>query len=525
MNSDATDLSAADGEQMEIADPRIQKLYDYLSQAGQKAYRDGYLLSSSVYAKSDLPRSALDKYLAGEDCQEVTLSFSVRKVLRYFAKSYCWLAVHWVKGIARRLSRQKFIPDPAKPLTIIDIPLMIERIVKDGDLVDRFFPRLEERLQSKNMSYAYAPKIFGADHPGLYYQVFRLLKGKNRPVLSEFQLLTSTDYLKMLVFIPVYLFRVLQQVQQSGNSREDQFLKFFLWEAMDHTAVKNYARQLFGRRLSRLNVPSIRCLSWYENQPQDKNFFKGLRSVSGKAWICGAQLYNWPATLLNLHVDEGEVGMGLVPDRILVNGTYYLRQGSSLNFQVGPSLRYARLFQTEVDASRKTALLVLMPFYEYEIDKMLDMIGEAGLSEKIYVKFHPSTDRRKHEKRLEGKMEIVEDDVYVLFDRVQCVIGKATGALVEAASLGIPVINIETGPGLSHNYMPRLGKGIIWGNASTGTEIVEWVNKFRKFLQTDSDKIRAVAEKYGKMFFCEPTDEKIDDAFGFNGLDKTSSSH
>ena len=41
-----------------------------------------------------------------------------------------------------------------------------------------------------------------------------------------------------------------------------------------------------------------------------------------------------------------------------------------------------------------------------------------------------------------------------------CVIGKSTGALVEATSLGIPVINIEFNNRLSHEYLPKFGKGI-----------------------------------------------------------------
>ena len=524
MNPDTASPTAADREQMEIADPRIQKLYDYLSEAGQKAYRDEYMLANAVFAKSELPREALDRYLEGRGMENVSFGFSLKKILRYFGKSCGWLAVLWIQGVAHRLSRQKFVPDSSKPLTILDIPLMPERIVKDGDLTDPYFPRLEERLQSKNMSYAYTPKFFGPDRPALYYRAFRLLKKKNRPLMTCFQMLDPSDYLKMFAFIIVYPFRLFRQINSLGASREEQLLRFFLWDTMDHTAVKNYARQLFGKRISELNVPSVRCISWYENQSQDKNFFRGLRSVSGKAWICGAQLYIWPATLLNLHADEKEKELGLIPDCILVNGTYYLREGSPLDFQVGPSMRYARLFQTEVDAREKSARLVLMPFFEYEIDKMLEMINQAGMSVEIFVKFHPATDMKKYKKRLEGKMQIVEDDLYALFDRVGCVIGKATGALVEAASLGIPVINIETGPGLSHDYMPRLGKGIIWESASTGTEIVEWVNKFRDFLRTDSGKIRTVAEQYGRMFFCEPTDEKIDEAFGLNESDKTSSS-
>ena len=94
-----------------------------------------------------------------------------------------------------------------------------------------------------------------------------------------------------------------------------------------------------------------------------------------------------------------------------------------------------------------------------------------------------------------------------------CVIGKSTGALVEATSLGIPVINIETHDRLSHDYLPKFGKGVIWQNASSGAEIVKWVNIFSDLLKTKPSLINAIAKKQKEMFFCEPTDETIDEAF------------
>ena len=107
-----------------------------------------------------------------------------------------------------------------------------------------------------------------------------------------------------------------------------------------------------------------------------------------------------------------------MPDLVLVNGTYYLRDESLVNFKLGPSMRYAGLFNTKVNARTKTALLVLMPFFEYEINEILEMIDEAELSVKIFIKFHPAINKNKYIQKLEGKMQIVDDDIYSLFQRV-----------------------------------------------------------------------------------------------------------
>lgn len=512
-NLDSKNFISEDKERIRIKNPKIKSLFDFLSKAGKRAYRDNYLLSNSIFAKAEIPRIALDYYLLENKIKKISTLTGMKKVFYYFTKSFGWLAVHLMQSLAHRMSGQNFTTDPNKQLIIIDIFLSADQIIKVGDLEDKFFPHLEDRLKFKNKSYAYTPKFTGSKLPTHYYEAFCLLKNKSRPLLSSFQLLMPIDYIKMLTFILVYPFRVFQQIRKLGHSTEDQILSFFLWDTIDHAAVKNYERQLFGRRISKLNVPSVKCISWYENQPQDKNFFKGLRSVSKNISILGAQLYIWPATLLNLHVDQMEIEYDLLPDQILVSGSYFLQEKSLINFKIGPSMRYASLFKKRADAMNKTSVLLLMPFYEYEIEKIFERIHAANITRKIFVKFHPTTNKKKYLKHMKGKMEIVEGDIYVLFQKIGYVIGTATGALVEAASLGIPVIQINTGPGLSHEYMPQLGKGLIWADASSGSQIVEWINKFENSLKTDKNKIWSVAEKYGKMFFYKPTDDRIDKAF------------
>ena len=513
MAIDTIDYALADQERMEITNPRLKKLYNYFSEVGKNVYSDHFLLSNAVFSKSDLPLSSLGNYLGGQEPKRVSFLFSLRKIIRYFLKNFGWLFVFLMQHLAYKFSRQKFVFDFTKPLTLIDIFFKPEQIAKNGDLNDRYFPGLEAKLKAKAISYAYVPRFFGAEFPMHYYNMFRQLKEKKKPVLSTFQLLGFCDYLKMFTFIFIYPVRVLRQTGKLEESREGKFLRCLIWEAMDQTAVKNFSRQLFGRNISKLSFSEIKCISWYENHPQDKNFYIGLRTIPEKVKIFGAQLYIWPTNVLNLHVDKNEISFRVIPDRILVNGSYYLRNESTLDFKVGPSMRYARLFQTHVDARNKTTLLVLMPFFEHEINEILKMINEAKLSEKIFIKFHPSTNISKYTQQLEGVMQVTEDDIYTLFDRVGCVIGQSTGALVEATSLGIPVINVTIRNGISYDYLPEFGKGVIWQNASSGDEIIKWVTFFRNLLKDKPDLISSIAKKYKGMFFCEPTDKRINEAF------------
>ena len=69
-------------------------------------------------------------------------------------------------------------------------------------------------------------------------------------------------------------------------------------------------------------------------------------------------------------------------------------------------------------------------------------------------------------------MEVKNSDLYHLFEDSKIVIGLSTGALVEAASLGIPVICVDNKSELTYNYLPNFGKGILWERAQKTFEIV-----------------------------------------------------
>ena len=110
-------------------------------------------------------------------------------------------------------------------------------------------------------------------------------------------------------------------------------------------------------------------------------------------------------------------------------------------------------------------------------------------------------------------VHIVQGDIYSQFEQVRMVIGAATGALVEAASLGIPVVNIVNKTHFPQMYFPDFGKGVLWDTAATNAELSRLIEKFDYTLKNEEVKLTESAVKMKEMFFCEPTEEKIIEAF------------
>ena len=131
----------------------------------------------------------------------------------------------------------------------------------------------------------------------------------------------------------------------------------------------------------------------------------------------------------------------------------------------------------------------------------------------VLIKFHPATDVRKYRAQLRKNIKVVDSDLYDLLKEAKIVIGSSTGALVEAVSLGIPVISIDNKSMLTHSYLPFFGEGILWERAEEGSEIIGLVHKLSSSLKHNSRQIQSVSEKFKSMFFCEPTEKQIIDSF------------
>jgi hypothetical protein len=313
-------------------------------------------------------------------------------------------------------------------------------------------------------------------------------------------------------FIFLYPISVLRFSKNLGNTYEDEVLRRGLYEALDSVAIGGYVRFLFGRRLSFIKTNKIKCLSWYENQVLDKNFYRGLRSIHREVNIIGAQLFIRPNNLLSIFPDEGEVCFGVVPDKVLVNGTGYLFELENIPVSIGPALRYAYLFDEKDYQANRDIVLVVMPFVNSMIQHILKVIREVDWPVPVEIKFHPSTDINKYDSEELNRFFVTNQALSELLPKVLVVVGHG-GLLVEALALGLPAIDIHKQLEFNHDYMPELGKKILWDRATNANDITRLINEFQKSLELDSPRLKKEGEQIKSNIFSEPTDELIGKAF------------
>ena len=113
------------------------------------------------------------------------------------------------------------------------------------------------------------------------------MKKSRIPILTQFQVLNLVDYLTVVKFILLYPFSIFRFTRKLGSTYEDKVLYSGLWSTFDGMAFEPYMRYLFAKRLVAIKFGKIKCISLYENLVADKNFYRGLRILPGKAQIIG----------------------------------------------------------------------------------------------------------------------------------------------------------------------------------------------------------------------------------------------
>jgi len=498
----------------------FKKVFDFLAAINQTAYKNIYLLSNEVLSKNPFSSNFLRKFLKREN-PELPDTFTVfSRLLIYYLRSFIYFGIYLLSFWAFYLARFKYTVDSRqKELILIDTFFLTDRVEKNKTYEDPYFVGLKEILERLGKHYAYLPVFYTTKNPVKLFNILKILKKDKMPMLTEYQLLSGKDIVRIFFFLLRYPIEVLIFAKNiKEETYEARLLRRELIDNLSYTAFLKFSRYLQGIIISEMAYESIKVISWFENQTIDKNLYKGLREGRGKVKIYGSQPFVYPKSLLNILPDENEAKFGIVPDKIIVNGTYFIPKNTSLNFVVGPSFRYKKIFTTEIDAAKQKGILILMPYFVEDIENILKLLDKADLRSRFFmIKAHPSTPVKRFRKLLPVNAEVTGGDVYDLFKTAKITISSESGSMVESACLGIPVISIKNIRSLNHNPLPSYGKGVIWDEVENAEGLNAMISRFEGNLNNENKylKIKTIAQEYKRMFFCEPTDENIIKAYDF----------
>jgi hypothetical protein len=502
-----------------ISTEHLKIAYKILSDINKKAYKDIFLLSNQVLSKNPSTNNFLNNFIFHKKVKNHSAIMLIFKLLKYYVKSI----VHFVVYVANVLifivkGPKYYFPQNFDNLIIINIFLLIDKIKQSKRFVDTYLPGLEDLLKKMNKQYVYLPVFDHYTMSITYGNILKILKKKRVPILCEYQLLSFTDLFYILYFIVVYPFHVMRCARAlSKDKYEMNLVKYELLSTLDQVTFYNFSRYLQGKRISRLPYKKIKVISWFENQTGDKNFYKGLRANPDKVIIYGAQLFLYAKTDLNIIVDDDEEQFGIIPDRIIVNGSFFIPEKSKLNYIVGPSLRYKKVFDTKINRKMQRDFLVLLPYAQQEEENIFRVLYDVNFGENnIIIKTHPANKHIRCRQYICSNYKIIDSDLYDLFKNTKIAVGATSGSLLEAASVGIPVIVIKTPDSLDYDILPEYGKGLIWEKAADAGSLQRAIQTIEQRLNKEIDAINRISKDYREMFFLEPNESNIIRVFDLN---------
>jgi len=495
---------------------RINKAYAFLSSVTKEAYKDIFLLSNQVLSKNPYTNNFLNGYFNLTEIRQPCFSLILIKLLRYYFFSFKDFICYLLEFIQYLFSSVHFkhLKDK-KELILIDNFFLTDKIKEEDNYRELYFPGLVDVLKKKNKNYAYLPVFDGIKKYSALHNVFRILRRENIPLLSEYQLLSVGDLFNILFFVIRYPFKVIKLAKGIDNkAHEEKLLKSELIDTLSQVTFRSFSRFLQGKRIANLGYESIKVISWYENQVIDKNLYKGLRMDNAKVKIYGAQLFVIPRGMLNFIPDENETIFGIVPDKIMVNGPGYIPEKTSLNYAVGPSLRYSKILKITARKEDKVNILVSLPYLMDDAINILRVVNDAkNMPIPFLVKAHPSTGVDEIRHLLPSGAILTRGSNHELFKTTKILISSVSGTLVEAASLGIPSIVIKNPGKVDFNPLCDYGRGVIWDEASGSETLRQQIDKFEYELKNNLEQIENIANIYKREFFCDPDEHNISKSF------------
>ena len=394
----------------------------------------------------------------------------------------------------------------SKIFMLMDIFLLVDNIIKDGKFEENYFKNLYPVLKSHNYSYVILPRLFGVSkNPFKFYKFIQIMNKDKRDFLFEFQLLSISDFVRILKYIILYPFKTLRLLQ-NGNTEFDTIFNKELLNDIPNTSFESFSRYILGKNIAK-KMDVERVYSWSEFQVIERSFNFAIRNINENIKIYGCQFSLIYEVYFHMYLDDIDYEQKISPHIVLTNGKYNILKRDKIKYKEGVSLRYQNIF-TYNKNNRGKNILLLGSIFEKDISVMMDYI--SVFDKFFFFKPHPALGIDKLKKYMKANIIIETRNIYNTFEDVNMIIvTPASGTAVEAVSCGISVIIVASQDTLTANPLIEYGKGKIWDIAFSKGDVEKLYNKLINYKENNSDEIKKIASWYKNNFFIEPTEDNI----------------
>lgn len=418
-----------------------------------------------------------------------------------------WLAAKWT-----RFRYGKTIL-PTADCVLIDTFVQDYCFSTDAIFQDRYFPFLHEFYKDNNIPVIVLPILHGFSLN--FLSIYKQLRK------SETTFIVAEDYLNMLDYIAIFSYPFLKYFQHSVSS--------LLFRGADFSLlVQKEARSLHGseieslliyRLLYRLKKTGINlklAVNWDENQNIDKALNLSIRKAFTQTKIIGVKHILGDRNQPSIFPISTEIKFGANPDLIFTTSQSQCNFIQTYNNEIPcipvAGLRYTHLFEerTKLEPTfNPENILVLLPQSQNDSVNLLLMISRVITflreSIKIVIRVHPTCSQIEIRQKFSYDLwpacfEFSSQTLSKELLDASVVVSTNTGAMVEAAAQGIPVIVVGNLTILSHNILEDVKSDMIQESFSQ-EELVKALRKFTNIPNKEKIQYRNMGAKIRDKFF------------------------
>lgn len=484
--------------------------------------KENSAIEKVIVPNSELKKVLIDYLKRNRISIKVISNQSLKKNIKNKMRPFYNFLVSIYRFILMWMSRDKrrkeSIPIDHQ-ITLIDT-FFVSSMFKNGKYSDRYYNGLPEYLTNDEKKRIYfVPLILVKTG---VKKIIRIAEKSSENFLFKEDYLKLNDYFFALVS-PFKIRRI--------NFNKFKFKDFNIGPILQSdfrchifTSAFSVLNYRFFRRLKENKIKLRLVIDWFENQPIDHGFNKGVKDFYPETYSIGYQ-GGIISTDYNFYMQptKYEIENGIIPDEIAVVGNGLKKQikrfYSKLNVITAPAFRFKSVWDlTEIQKiNNKKIVLVALPIAMKESIEILELVINTVKMGKyddveFQIKPHPVLDTNKLKSKfgnLPNNFKFVDGNFKDCVVKAKIMIGNTSSTCLETLAIGIPVVIIGSQSGLTQNPIPENVSKDIWRICYTPEELSDAISYFLNISNEERDNLGKIGEEIRSLYFEPVTRESV----------------